>query len=46
MAICYKKLRKLLIDKVMNKTDLRRVSGISLSTLANSERMKESVQPR
>ena len=34
MAISYKKLWKLLIDKDMNKTDLRRVSGISSSTLA------------
>ena len=34
MAISYKKLWKLLIDKELNRTDLRRLSGISSSTLA------------
>lgn len=34
MAISYKKLWKLLIDKDMKKKDLLRVSGISSSTLA------------
>lgn len=34
MAISYKKLWKLLIDKDMKKKDLGRVAGISSSTLA------------
>lgn len=34
MAISYKKLWKLLIDKDMNKKDLALVTGISSSTLA------------
>lgn len=34
MAISYKKLWKVLIDKGMNKTDLRIESKISTSTLA------------
>ena len=35
MAVCYNNLWKLLIDKNMNKTDLKRATGISSSTLAN-----------
>lgn len=34
MAVCYKKLWKLLIDKDLRKTDLRSMTGISTSTLA------------
>lgn len=34
MAINYKKLWKLLIDRGMKKTDLVKVAGISSSTLA------------
>ena len=34
MAICYKKLWKLLIDKNMKKTDLRTASGITTTALA------------
>ena len=34
MKMSYKKLWKLLIDKDMNKTDLRKVAGISSSSLA------------
>lgn len=34
MALCYNKLWKLLIDKGMNKSDLREKTGISQSTIA------------
>lgn len=34
MAVCYNKLWKLLIDKNMNKTDLRIATGITTTTLA------------
>ena len=34
MAVCYKKLWKLLIDKNMNKTDLRLAAGITTTALA------------
>ena len=34
MAISYKKLWKLLIDKNMKKSDLRKVAGVSSSSLA------------
>lgn len=34
MKVSYKKLWKLLIDKDMNKTDLRIATGISASTIA------------
>lgn len=34
MALCYNKLWKLLIDKGMNKTDLRELTGLSQSTIA------------
>ena len=34
MAICYNKLWKLLIDKKMNRTELKEASGISFNVLA------------
>ena len=34
MAVCYKKLWKLLIDKNINKTELRMASGITTTALA------------
>lgn len=34
MAVCYNKLWKLLIDKNMNKTDLRNATGITTTALA------------
>ena len=34
MAVCYNKLWKLLIDKNMNKTDLRLAAGITTTALA------------
>lgn len=34
MPFCYNKLWKLLIDKNINKTDLRKMTGISQSTIA------------
>lgn len=34
MAVSYKKLWKLLIDKDMKKKDLRKVSGISTASMA------------
>lgn len=34
MSISYKKLWKLLIDKDMNKTDLREAIGVSTATIA------------
>ena len=34
MALCYNKLWKLLIDKGINKTELRVLTGISQSTMA------------
>lgn len=33
MDVCYKKLFKLLIDKGMKKTELRKITGISPNTL-------------
>ena len=33
MAICYKKMWKLLIDKNMNKSDLRERTGLSTTTI-------------
>lgn len=38
MKVSYKKLWKLLIDKDMNKTDLRNATGISTSTVAKMTR--------
>ena len=34
MAVCYKKLWKLLIDRDMTKTQLRKAAGISTGALA------------
>lgn len=34
MAICYNNLWKLLIDKKMNKTDLKEAAGISFNVIA------------
>lgn len=34
MKISYTKLWKLLIDKKMNRSDLRRITGISAATMA------------
>jgi DNA-binding Xre family transcriptional regulator len=34
MAMCYKKLWKLLIDRDMTKTEMRKLSGISTGALA------------
>lgn len=34
MSVCYDKLWKMLIDKRMNRTDLRDMAGISFNVLA------------
>ena len=34
MAICYNKLWKLLIDRDMNKTELKELAGISFNVIA------------
>lgn len=34
MAVCYDNLWKLLIDKKMNKQDLRKITGISSASIA------------
>ena len=34
MAVCYNKLWKILIDKGMNKTELKEASGISFNVMA------------
>lgn len=36
MAICYDRLWKLLIDKKMNRTELKETSGISFNVLAST----------
>lgn len=38
MSVSYKKLWKLLIDKDMNKTDLRNATGLSTFTVAKMSR--------
>ena len=38
MALCYKKLWKLLIDRDLKRKDLHRISGVSSSTLAKMSR--------
>ena len=46
MMVSYKKLWKLLIDKEMNKTDLRNATGVSSATIAkmtNNEEVTMSV---
>ena len=52
MSVCYNKLWKLLIDKKMNKTELRTASGITTTALAklgrdenvNTEVLEKSCQ--
>ena len=34
MSVCYDKLWKILIDKGMNRTDLKEMAGISVNVLA------------
>lgn len=34
MSVCYDKLWKILIDKKMNRTDLKNMAGISFNVLA------------
>ncbi len=34
MAVCYDKLWKMLIDKKLNRTELKQISGISFNVLA------------
>lgn len=34
MSVCYDKLLKMLIDKRMNRTDLKEMAGISFNVLA------------
>lgn len=34
MSVCYDKLRKMLTDKRMNRTDLKDMAGISFNVLA------------
>ena len=49
MALCYNKLWKLLIDKGMNKTDLKEVTGLSQSTIAkltNGENVNTDILER
>ena len=41
MAISYKKLWKLLIDKKMSKADLRRAAGIAPNTMTKLNRDEE-----
>lgn len=38
MAVSYDKLWKLLIDRKMNRTDLKRASGVSFNVLAKMSR--------
>ena len=38
MAVSYKKLWKLLVDKKMSKADLRRATGLSTATLTKLRR--------
>lgn len=40
MKASYKKLWKLLVDKDMSKGDLHKASGLSSSTMRNSEKAK------
>lgn len=41
MAISYKKLWKLLIDKDMQKTDLRKAAGLTTNVIANMGKGKD-----
>ena len=38
MSVCYDKLWKILIDKKMNRTDLKNAAGISFNVLAKMSR--------
>ena len=38
MSVCYDKLWKILIDKKMNRTDLKDAAGISFNVLAKMSR--------
>lgn len=38
MTVCYDKLWKLLIDKKMNRTDLKNTAGVSFNVLAKMSR--------
>ena len=40
MAVSYKKLWKLLIDKEMMKKDLRAMTGVSTTTMSRLSKMK------
>ena len=49
MALCYNKLWKILIDKGMNKSDLREKTGLSQATIAklvNGENVNVEVLER
>jgi DNA-binding Xre family transcriptional regulator len=49
MALSYNKLWKLLIDKGMNKTDLKNITGLSQSTIAkltNGENVNTDILER
>ena len=49
MPLCYNKLWKLLIDKNMNKTDLKEITGLSQSTIAkltNGENVNTDILER
>ena len=49
MALCYNKLWKILIDKEMNKSDLREKTGLSQATIAklvNGENVNVEVLER
>ena len=49
MALCYNKLWKILIDKKMNKSDLREKTGLSQATIAklvNGENVNVEVLER
>ena len=46
MAICYDKLWKLLIDKKMNRTELKEASGISFNVLARMGKNDAVVEPQ
>jgi hypothetical protein len=43
MAISYKKLWKLLIDRDMKKKDLQKLAGISSATVTNKSHTKKQV---
>ena len=43
MAVSYKKLWKLLIDKEMMKKDLRAMTGVSMSRLSKDENVSTEI---